>query len=277
MALVKMKELLSRASADKYAVGAFEFWSLDSVRAILEAAEELKQPVILQAGPGELNYMGWKNAERAVIYAAEHSPCEVAVHLDHSNELKWIKMALESGFTSVMMDASHLCFEENVDLTREVVAMAARYGVTVESELGRLPGAEGAIEVEEAEAFQTKTREAVEFVRLTGIDCLAIAVGTVHGFYRSEPNINIERIREIRRAVSTPLVLHGGSGIPDVKVTEAIEAGISKVNVCTEFMDAFGKSYTGGYRPSLKGLFEPAFQAGKKVIAEKIRLFSNEY
>jgi len=271
--LVAMKDLLVRASGQGYAVGAFEFWSLDSVRAILETAEELALPVILQAGPTELNYMGWKNVERAVAHAAQQSPAQVALHLDHSDEVKWVRLAIESGFTSVMIDASHLAFEENAAVTREVVALAAPHGVTVESELGRLPGAEGAISVEEAEAYQTDPAQAVEFVNQTGIDCLAIAVGTVHGFFRAEPKINIQRIREIRNVVSVPLVLHGGSGTPDVKIREAIEAGISKINVCTEFMDAFGKAYNSGYKPSVKGLFEPGYLAGKAVIREKMRLF----
>jgi len=269
-----MKDLLLRAKNEGYAVGAFEFWSLDSVRAILESAEEMALPVILQAGPIELNYMGWKNVERAVTYAAEQSKAEVALHLDHSDEVQWVKLAIESGFTSVMIDASHLSFEDNIAVTQEVVALAAPHGITVESELGRLPGAEGAINLEEAEAFQTDPREAVEFVRRTGIDCLAVAVGTVHGVYHAEPKINIARIREIRAAVTVPLVLHGGSGTPEDKIREAIQAGISKINVCTEFMDAFGKSYNSGYKPSVKGLFEPGYLAGKAVIKEKMRLFA---
>ncbi len=274
MALVTMKKLLQDASAKGYAVGAFEFWSLDSVRAVLEAAEELGQPVILQSGPTELNYMGWKNVQLAVVNMIENAGCDCALHLDHSTEIQWVAKAIDSGFTSVMMDASDKSFDENVRLTKQVVEMATPHGITVESELGRLPGAEGAIAVEEADAYQTDAAQAIEFVKATGIDCLAVAVGTVHGFYKSTPKINIQRIAELRQNLDVPLVLHGGSGTPDDKVREAILAGISKVNVCTEFMNAFGKSVTDGYTPSLKGLFEPAYLAGKKVILDKIRLFS---
>lgn len=281
MALVTMKELLIQAKRGHYAVGGFEFWSIDSVRAILTAAEECGMPVILQAGPTELDYLGWDVAERAVTYLAGQAAVPVALHLDHSDSLEWARLALDSGFTSVMIDASHLPFAENARITREVVAMAGPYGATVESELGRLPGAEGAISVDEAEAYQTSVDEAVRFVDETGIDCLAVAVGTVHGFYRSTPRINIDRIHEISAAVTVPLVLHGGSGTPEDKLTEAIRAGISKINICTEFMDGFGRGYYAvqqqeGYHPSVKGLFAPAYLSGKSVVKSKIDLFRAE-
>ena len=274
MALIAMKELLLEAAANKYAVGGFEFWSLDSVRAIIEAAEEFEKCVILQAGPYEIEYMGLKNVERAVKYMAEQSSVKIALHLDHSTDTKWVKYAIDNGFTSVMIDASALSFEENIELTQETVALASPYGVTVEAELGRVPGEEGDIMLNESEAYQTNVDEAVVFVKQTGIDCLAVAVGTAHGVYRSLPKINLTRIGELCTALDVPLVLHGGSGIPDDTVIKAIKAGISKINVCTEFMDAFGKSYNSGYKPSVRGLFEPGYLAGKEVIKEKIKLFS---
>ena len=273
MALVKMKELLDDAKKNNYAVGAFEFWSLDSIRAIIEAAEELNSPVILQAGATELNFMGWDGVSRAVPYLIENAKIKAALHLDHSTELKWVKMAVESGFSSVMIDASEMSFEKNVLITKETVEIAKPYGITVEAELGRLPGFEGAVSVEDAEAFQTDADEAARFVRETGIDCLAVAVGTAHGMYKTKPKLNIARIKEIAGAVDVPLVLHGGSGTPDEMVREAIKAGICKVNVCTEFMDAYRRSYLKGGHPSIRGLFEPAFFAGKEVIKEKIKLF----
>ena len=275
--LKDMRTLL--IEADNYALGAFEFWSVDSVMAILAAAEECGKPVILQASPLELNFMGWGVVERAVTYLAEQSSVSVALHLDHADDIKWVKMAIDSGFTSVMIDASHHCFDENVAITKEVISMARPHGITVESELGRLPGAEGAISVEESEAYQTSVEEAVEFVKQTQVDALAVAVGTVHGFYKTKPSINVERIAQLNTALDVPLVLHGGSGTPDDKIVEAIKAGIRKINVCTEFMDAYGNSYYDSrakedYRPTVKGLFEPAMMAGKEIIKQKIKLFS---
>ena len=275
--LKDMKTLL--AQADGYALGAFEFWSVDSVRAILNAAEACGRPVILQASTLELNFMGWDAVARVVPYLAERAAVPVALHLDHADDIKWVCMALDSGFTSVMIDASHHSFDDNVAVTREVIALARPRGVTVEAELGRLPGAEGAIRVEEAEAYQTSVEEAVRFVALTNVDALAVAVGTVHGFYKTTPKINIERIAQLHAALDVPLVLHGGSGTPDDRIVEAIRAGIRKINVCTEFMDAYGASYSaaragGDYRPTVKGLFEPAMQAGQEVIRRKIELFA---
>ncbi|MCL2665752.1 MAG: class II fructose-bisphosphate aldolase [Defluviitaleaceae bacterium] len=274
--LVTLKTLLDEAKEKFYAVGAFEFWSLDSVRAILEAAEELDMPVILQASAVELNYMGWKNVERAVGYTADKSAARVALHLDHSMEIKWVKLAIESGFTGVMIDASHHEYKENADITREVVSLAKPYGVSVESELGRMAGLEGAVSVEEAEAFQTDPDDAARFAAETGIDALAVAVGTVHGFYKTTPKINVARIKAISEKADIPLVLHGGSGTPDDKVRDAIQAGICKVNVCTEFMDAFKKAYQKSDKPSVAGLFKPGYLAGKEVIINKIKLFGNK-
>jgi ketose-bisphosphate aldolase len=274
--LVTLKTLLDEAKEKAYAVGAFEFWSLDSLRAILEAAEELGMPVILQASVVEIEYMGWKNLERAAIFAADKSTARAALHLDHSMEVKWVKMAIETGFTGVMIDASHHEYKENADITKEVVAMAKPYGVSVESELGRMAGLEGAVSVDEADAFQTDPDDAARFVAETGIDALAVAVGTVHGFYKTAPNINIQRIKAINEKANIPLVLHGGSGTPDGKVLEAIQAGICKVNVCTEFMDAFKTAYQKSEKPSVAGLFKPGYLAGKEVIIKKMRLFGGK-
>jgi len=274
MALAAMKELLTDAAAGGYAVGGFEFWSIDSARAILEAAEELGAPVILQAGPGEIEFIGLSVIEHAVIRMIENAGCRAALHLDHSAGVDWVRRAVDAGFTAVMIDASHLDFDGNVRLTREAAAYAKPRGVTLEAEIGRLPGLEGAIDASEADAYQTDVEEAVQFTALTGVDCLAVAVGTVHGFYRAEPKINIGRISELSAAINVPLVLHGGSGTPDGAVRAAIDAGIRKINVCTEFMDAYRTAYKSSGTPSVKGLFEPGFIAGKKIITEKIRLFS---
>ena len=280
MPLVTMKEILVPAREQKYGVGAFEFWSLDSAQAVVEAAAEQNMPVILQVGELECDYAGGiKNIYKLAKTVADEYPIPVALHLDHAEKFDFVLSAIDAGFTSVMIDASAKPFEENVALTRKVVEAAKPYGITVESELGRLIGNEGSISVDDAQAAQTDPEDARRFVEETGIDALAVAIGTVHGFYNFEPKINIDRLKEIAAAVSIPLVLHGGSGTPDEKVQQAIANGIAKVNICTEFVAAYGKQYTAtqaqeGFKYSIPSLFGPSKAAGKALAAAKIKLFS---
>jgi len=282
MPLVTMKEILDKARKEKYAVGAFEFWSLDSAQAVVEAAEEIGCPAILQAGFMECDYAGGvKNLFKLGKMVAEDASVPVAIHLDHAEEYDLIMEALDTGFTAVMIDASAKSFEENVILTKKVADAARPYGASVEAELGKLAGNEGNINVAEEDAAQTNPDEAERFVELTGIDALAIAIGTAHGFYTFTPKLNIERLKKIAEKVNIPLVLHGGSGTPDDMVAEAVENGIAKVNVCTEFVAAFGKQYTitqnqDGFKYNIPGLFGPSKQAGKDVVKAKMKLFGGK-
>jgi len=279
MPLVAMKEILDRAKKEKYAVGAFEFWSLDSAQAVVESAAELNMPVILQAGLIECEFAGGiKNLYRIVRMVADNSQVPVALHLDHTEDYDFVCKAMDAGFTSVMIDASKTSFGENVKITKKVVEAARPYGVSVEAELGKLAGNEGSINVSEEEAAQTDPDDARIFVQETGIDALAVAIGTAHGFYKFTPKINIYRLKKIAAKVNIPLVLHGGSGTPDEKVVEAISYGIAKVNICTEFIAAFGRMYTAtqkqpGFKYSIPSLFEPSKQAGKELARAKIKLF----
>jgi len=282
MPLVKMKEILDVARNEKYALGAFEFWSLDSAQAVVEAAAELNLPTILQAGFIECEFAGGvENLYKLAKMVADESPVPVALHIDHAEDFDFISSALDAGFTSVMIDASKLSFTENVKITRKVVEAARPYGVSVEAELGKLAGNEGAVNVSEEEAAQTDPDDAVRFVKETGIDALAVAIGTAHGFYKFAPKINIERLKEIAAKVSIPLVLHGGSGTPDEQVVEAIGHGIAKVNICTEFVAAFGETYIATqeqpqYRYSIPSLFGPSKQAGKELAKAKMKLFGRK-
>lgn len=281
MPLVNMNEVLIPARLNKYAVGAFEFWSLDSAQAIVEAAEVLNMSVVLQAGPLECQYAGIKNLSAIAKMIADNTPISVALHLDHGDSFELAYQAIDAGFTSIMIDASQLPYEENVKITKKVVSMAKSAGVTVEAELGRLEGCEASMEISENEAMQTDPDEAKRFTDETGIDALAVAIGTAHGFYKSTPRINIERLKKIGEKVSIPLVLHGGSGTPDEKVIEAINLGISKVNICTELLAAFGKEYINtqnspGFKYSCISLFTPSKSAGKELVASKIKLFSRK-
>lgn len=279
MPLVTMNEILVPARKEGYGVGAFEFWSLDSAEAVVEAAQELDMPVILQAGPLECQYAGIINLSKIAKMVAEATSIPVALHLDHGDTYELACQAINAGFTSVMIDVSHLSFDENVNITRKVVEAARSSGVTVEAELGKLAGCEGNLDVTEEEAAQTDPDEAKIFVEETGIDALAVAIGTAHGFYKSTPRINIERLKKITEKVNIPLVLHGGSGTPEEKVKEAIKNGIAKVNICTEFVAAFGKAYINtqnvpGFKYSIPSLFGPSKAAGKELAALKIKLFS---
>ena len=280
MPLVDMNSILVPARKYGYGVGAFEFWSLDSAQAIVRVAEKLQRPVILQAGPFEIDYAGGTSALAAIArLAAERADVPVALHLDHGDSIDLARQCIESGFTSVMIDVSHCEFDENVETTCRVVEMARKAGVSVESELGTLPGAETRLEVAEEDALMTDPDEAVRFVALTGIDALAVAIGTVHGFYRFKPRIDLARLARIASKVSVPLVLHGGSGTPTETIVEAIRNGVAKVNICTEFLQAMGRAYTSvqaddGFRYSVPTLFGPARDAGEKLVASKIELFS---
>jgi len=279
MPLITMKEILDKARTEKYAVGAFEYWSLDSAQAVVEAAEEIGCPAILQAGFMECDFAGGvKNLFKLGKMVAEDASVPVAIHLDHAEDYDLVMEALDTGFTAVMIDASAKSFEDNVALTKKVADAARPYGASVEAELGKLAGNEGNIDVAEEDAAQTDPDEAERFVEMTGIDALAIAIGTAHGFYTFKPKLNIERLKKIAAKVNIPLVLHGGSGTPDEMVTEAVENGIAKVNVCTEFVAAFGKQFITtqnqeGFKYNIPGLFGPSKQAGKEIVKAKMQLF----
>ncbi|MBQ4602817.1 MAG: class II fructose-bisphosphate aldolase, partial [Clostridia bacterium] len=240
------------------------------------AAKSLNVPAILQVGPYEKEFMdGYKNAVAMAKMASEHFDLPVAIHLDHAEEYDEVVEALEAGFTSVMIDASKYEFDKNVELTCKVVEKAREYGASVEAEIGKLAGNEGNITNDEDE--QTDPAMAAEFVRQTGVDCLAVAIGTAHGFYTRPPVINIARLKEIAAVVDIPLVLHGGSGTPEDKVAEACANGIAKVNICTEFIAAYGKGYNGqnteGFKYNVLSLFKEGRESGSALAKSKMELF----
>ncbi|MCL2740780.1 MAG: class II fructose-bisphosphate aldolase [Oscillospiraceae bacterium] len=279
MRLQSMGPMLADARSGGYAIGAFEFWSYDSAMAVVCAAKRLRVPAILQIGPFERDYLdGHANAAKVARMAAAETDLPVSLHLDHSNDYDDVMAALEAGYPSVMIDASSLPYEENVALTRRVVREAARYGATVEAELGSLEGSEGG--AESGGQTLTEPSQAADFVGRTGIGVLAIAIGTAHGFYTRPPNIDVPRLREIAKAVPIPLVLHGGSGTPDAKVAECVSCGISKVNICTEFIAAFGKAYSAaqseaGFKYNVNSLFRRGMEAASMLAESKMRLFLN--
>lgn len=237
--LVTLNEIMKDAYAKKYAVGAFNTVNLASIRAVLDAAEKLDAPVILQHAQIHERIAPLKVIGPVMLEMARAAQVPVCVHLDHGEDIDYLLSAMEMGFTSVMFDGSALPYDENVAGTRAVVQAAANYHVSVEAELGRVLRPEGGGEPSGEEAdltpedCYTKPGEALAFVAATGIDALAIAFGTAHGVYEAEPKLDFNRIAEIRRAVNMPLVMHGGSGVGDADFREAIKNGVTKVNYFT--------------------------------------------
>ncbi len=279
MSLVPMSELLVRARRSGYAVGAFEVWNLESIQAVIGAAEGLAQPVILQVGPGEAEYAGLEDIAHAAIFHARRAKVPVVLHLDHGDTFERVMQCINHGFTSVMLDLSHLPYAENVAATKEVARVAHACGVSVEGEMDRIGGGEADADVADDDAHLTNPDQAVEFVRATGIDAFAVAIGTVHGFYQGEPNIRLGLLEKIAARVSIPLVLHGGSGTPEADVRRAVSLGIAKVNICTEFVAAFADTYAQehaepDFRYNVPGVFRKPRAAARRLVEKKIRLFA---
>lgn len=247
MALVTTKQLLLDAQKGGYAVGAFNVENMEMVQAVVAAAEELRAPVIMQTTPSTVKY-----ADLAYFYAnakvaAEKTDVPVAIHLDHGSSFELAMQALRAGYTSIMIDGSHEGFEDNIAVTRSVVDACHPSDIPVEAELGKVGGKEDDLDGGDGDPY-TDPQEAVEFVKRTGIDSLAVAIGTAHGVYKGIPKLDVERLSEIREVVSIPLVLHGTSGVPDEAVRECIRRGICKVNYATDLRIAF----TNGVNEVLK-------------------------
>ena len=244
MSLVNLKEMLSDASKNKYAIGMFDVSDLEMIRAVVQEAESLRSPVILGAlGPDlegdRLDY--WFSV---ASLAAKKSSVPVCIHLDHANTLEQVMRAVEIGFSSVMLDASASPFEENISRSREVVDAVKGRGITVEAELGHVGnGWVGSGEGSESGPdMLTEPEKVSEFVDRTGVDALAVSIGTAHGVYIKAPKLDIERLQKITEASDIPLVLHGGSGTPDDQLKPAITNGICKINIYSELLTAWNSA-----------------------------------
>lgn len=243
MPLVSMTEMLEKAKAGKYAVGQFNINNLEYTQAILQAAEEEKSPVILGVSEGAARYMGGFKLVTAMVKALMEEykiTVPVAIHLDHGSSFESCARAIHAGFTSVMIDASHHPFEENIQITSKVVELAHLHGISVEAELGTVGGQEDDVVGEGI--IYADLNECVELVNRTGIDALAPALGSVHGPYHGEPNLGFKEMEEIAKLTGKPLVLHGGTGIPTHDIQKAISLGTAKINVNTENQIASAKT-----------------------------------
>ena len=252
MALVTSKQMLEDAQKGGYAVGAFNVENMEMVKAVIAAAEEMNAPVMLQTTPSTVKYGTLETYYAIVAAEAKKASVPVCLHLDHGSSFELAAQALRAGYTSVMIDGSHEDFEGNVAVTKKVADMANAMGIPAEAELGKVGGKEDDLEAEAD--TNTDPEEAREFVERTGVTSLAVAIGTAHGFYASTPVLDKERVSEIKKVVSVPLVLHGASGLSDDDVRECVQRGMCKVNFATELRAA----YT---------------DAGKKLLAEKPETF----
>ncbi len=279
--LVTGKQILEHADQNGYAVGAFNVNNMEIIQAIAEAAGDLKAPVILQASQGAIKYAGVEYITSLVKTTAELVDVPMTLHLDHGTDFEEIMKCIRNGFTSVMIDASKHELEENIRLTKEIVRIAHSVGVSVEAELGKIGGTEDQIVVSEAEATYTDPEEARIFVEETGVDSLAIAVGTAHGVYKGEPKVDIERIKEIDRVVPVPLVLHGSSGVPYDTLENAVKAGIRKINIDTDIRASFAgavKEFVESNPEEIdpRKILKPARARMADTVKEKIKVFGSD-
>ena len=279
MKFAPMKNLLDLAESKQIAYGAYVTVSYEMSLAAIEAGSELNIPVIFITGTDCVDLMGGFEATvETVRRAARNSTVPVALHADHFKTFEDCTKAVNAGYSSVMIDGSGLPFEENVALTRKVVEFAHPLGITVEGELGRLVGEEGDLIVKGPEAAQTDPAEAKEFVERTGVDCLAVSIGTQHGHYIAAPHLNIPRLKAIHEAVNVPLVLHGGSGTPIDQVQDAIHNGIRKINVATDVLTAVADSFEEMKKqPGFKyntGMFVNSERAAREFIKSKMKQFA---
>ncbi len=280
MGLVTCAEILARAEAGGYAVGAFNCNNMEIVQAIIRAAEAERSPVIIQASQGAIKYAGIGYIVALMREAAASASVPVAMHLDHGTDFQQVMLCIRNGFTSVMIDGSQYPLSENINITKRVVEVAHAVGVSVEGELGRIRGVEDEVRVSEREAFFTDPEEARLFVEETGVDALAPSIGTAHGRYRGKPELDFDRLAQIRKLTGVPLVLHGSSGVPGEDIRRAISLGVRKVNIDTDIREAFVAEVRRRLEadPSEidpRRILGPAREKACQVIREKIRLFGS--
>ncbi|MCD7034695.1 fructose-bisphosphate aldolase [Metabacillus sp. GX 13764] len=281
MPLVSMTEMLNKAKSEGYAVGQFNLNNLEFTQAILQAAQEENSPVILGVSEGAGRYMGGYNTVVAIVKALMEEykvTVPVAIHLDHGSSYESCAKAIHAGFTSVMIDASHHPFEENIEITSKVVELAHFHGISVEAELGTVGGQEDDVIAEGV--IYADPKECQELVERTGIDTLAPALGSVHGPYKGEPNLGFKEMEEIGAATGVPLVLHGGTGIPTKDIQKAISFGTAKINVNTENQISSAKAVreTLAAKPEEydpRKYLGPARDAIKETVKGKMREFGS--
>ncbi|EAA9524863.1 tagatose-bisphosphate aldolase subunit KbaY [Salmonella enterica] len=277
MSIISTKYLLRDAQAKGYAVPAFNIHNAETIQAILEVCSEMKSPVILAGTPGTFKHIALEEIYALCNAYSGSFGIPLALHLDHHESLDDIRHKVNAGVRSAMIDGSHFPFEENVKLVKSVVDFCHSRDCSVEAELGRLGGVEDDMSVDAENAFLTDPQEARRFVELTGVDSLAVAIGTAHGLYTKTPQIDFQRLAEIREVVDIPLVLHGASDVPDEYVRRTIELGVCKVNVATELKIAFATAVKKWFTENPEGndpryYMRVGMDAMKEVVRSKITI-----
>lgn len=285
MALISLKDLLKHAQEHRYAVGAFNITNLGFIDTLIDAAVQQRSPIIMQIAEVHLRYVDLEHIAPIIVNAAKNVDIPICFNLDHGKSFETVIRAIRAGFTSVMFDGSHLPLEENIAMTKEIKKIADAINVSVEGEIGYVGGeaigeAAPIAHAASKETF-TKVEEAVRFYEKTGVDALAVAIGNVHGFYKGEPNLDFERLEQIRNAVPVPLVLHGGSGISDEDFKKAINLGICKINFYTE-MSAGAVSRIREYlkdKPevtSIPDVISKGFEEAKNIVKKRMEVFGSK-
>jgi len=268
---MKLQDKLNMLHASRKAILAANFYNLETLQGILRAAKAENSPVILQLSESSINYMNLKVAAAMAFESIRQTGAEAWLHLDHGSSIELVKKCLDAGFHSVMIDASEQPLKENIRISAEVVRLASGYGANVEAELGyvaKLNQSQG------TKGF-TQPEEAKTFVENTGVSALAVAIGTAHGFYREEPKLELELLERINDTVKIPLVLHGGSGVPEQALQDAVRRGISKINLATETKNTFMKQLKFELDHTdeidLRIVFPKATASVEELIRNKIR------
>ena len=281
MPLVNMRPLLRDAMDNGYAVAAFNLVDYGTTKAMVQAAEELNAPVICQTSTKTIQYWSHREIVSWVRTVAEDSPVPVVLHLDHCKDLAMIEACAKAGWTSIMIDASHLPFEENLEQSKRTREIAEKYGVGMEAELGQIMGVEDDMHVAEDDSVLTDPADAKRFCDALDLSAFACAVGTAHGFYHGEPKVDFDRIAAINSLTHTPMALHGGTGLGEEVFRKAIERGAGKINISTNLKHVFVESFVGYHTANPKD-FEPLrlidaqYQACKAMFAGFIEKFGGK-
>lgn len=280
--LAHIKDIVNDAKKNKYAIGAFNIHGIESALGVAYAAEQAKSPAIIQVSESTIEYMGLKPITHLVSTVAKniapHVP--IALHLDHGKSLDSIFECIKAGFTSVHIDASHLPLDENIALTKQVVAMGHRKGVWVQGEIGSIIGGHGKIGGKIKGIPMADPKEVIEFVRATKVDTIAAAIGTAHGVFTNE-DIDLKILREIKKATKIPFVLHGGSGVKVEKIKKSIKEGVNVINIGSDIKIAFCKTLIKNCAKNKnetdpRVLLKPTIEAIKKVVIEQMEIFGSD-
>jgi tagatose 1,6-diphosphate aldolase GatY/KbaY len=270
MPYVNTRDMLLNAQREGYAVGSFNIENMEMAQAVVSAAEATKSPVILATTSSTARYAPAAVFQAIVRTLAESASVPVAMHLDHGDGFDAVQTALRAGYSAVMIDASKFSFGENIALTQRCVAEAKTFDVPVEAELGKVGGKEDDHNVDDP--GYTDPQQAEEYVWATGIDSLAVAIGTAHGVYKAEPRLDLERLSQVRGVVTIPLVLHGTSGLSDEAVRACVQRGICKVNYATELRQTFTASLRAALAANLEGFDpKPFLKAGREAVDAHVR------